>query len=226
MSTPTDRELRAKKRAVVKPASTPRRKASTKKKSSAVSLADDEAASSDDFELSDTAASVQSNTSTGSRREKLPLNVEKQLLLDIEAKGGIQYFGYGKSQGIAALLDTRKELYGNRGDQIRDKLRKRIQYLRSLKPKKYSAHLVSLGVTRQTTQRAYVDEESEEVSDLDDFPVTPSKNSLPPWSPPATMKPAGGSVGGKSTRKTTVPSTISAPSTAMSVTKTCKFALY
>jgi len=65
-------------------------------------------------------SSVASASSTGSQREKLPENAEKQLLANIQLAGGIKDFDCTKNQGLAKLLDNpeRVNLYGNRGDPI------------------------------------------------------------------------------------------------------------
>jgi len=57
-------------------------------------------------------SSAKSASSTGSRRP-LPLNIEKALLQDILKSGGIALYDAGKSQGLCALLDSIKELFGS-----------------------------------------------------------------------------------------------------------------
>lgn len=76
-------------------------------------------------------------------RTRLPHNVEKQLLEDIESEGGIHFFSEGKYQRLCKFLDNkdRSRLYGVRGDPIRKKLRRRINYLRTLQPLDYHAIL-------------------------------------------------------------------------------------
>ena len=81
-------------------------------------------------------SSVKSASSTGSRTP-LPLNIEKALLQDILKSGGIAIYDAGKSQGLCALLDSNKELFGSRGDNIRSKISQRVKYLKSLPEDKF-----------------------------------------------------------------------------------------
>jgi len=76
--------------------------------------------------------SVASASSTGSQREKLPDNVERQLLADIQLAGGLKDFDFSETQGLAKLLDNpeRINIYGPRGDPIRRKISHRVQYLK------------------------------------------------------------------------------------------------
>ena len=146
----------------------------------------------DDFEYSDAdesaaaPASVKSNRSASSSgtNRRLPANVDKALLQDITAAGGRDLFGAGHSQGLCNLLDNpaRKEIYGKRGNPIREKLGKRVQYLRRLSTEKYQDLLVKydIKVTSEEKQAAAArkkkakliptavgEEEEEPVSDLE-----------------------------------------------------------
>ena len=81
-------------------------------------------------------SSVKSASSTGSRTP-LPLNIEKALLQDILKSGGIAIYDAGKSQGLCRLLDSNKELFGSRGDNIRSKISQRVKYLKKLPEDKF-----------------------------------------------------------------------------------------
>jgi len=81
-------------------------------------------------------SSVKSASSTGSRTP-LPLNIEKVLLQDILKSGGIALNDAGKSQGLCALLDSNKELFGSRGDNIRSKISQRVKHLKKLPEDKF-----------------------------------------------------------------------------------------
>ena len=147
-----------------RPPTTPRSNKSTRQKSavgsvhstgSAASKLASAADSDDDIIFSDSesvqpfkkpatlksAASVKSETSTGSSRSNLPLNVEKALLQDITKSGGIALYDAGKSQGLCALLDSNREFFGARGDKTRTKIGQRVKYLKSLPDHKYKAVL-------------------------------------------------------------------------------------
>ena len=69
-------------------------------------------------------------SSVTSRRERLPLHIQKQLARDIEANGGIAYFEGHDNQNLCQLLDQRVEEednpYGVRGQPIRARLRKKV----------------------------------------------------------------------------------------------------
>jgi len=75
-------------------------------------------------------ASAASTSTAGSQRERLPRVVEKQLILDIIDAGGIKEFSFGKKQALSKLLDKpdRQGTYGDRGDPIRGKISKRVNY--------------------------------------------------------------------------------------------------
>jgi len=112
--------------------------AAASRKSAAPSPLREEEYSSDEFDLdkeedilepppavapSPSDSSLQSQSS---RRSKLPGHLQIQLVTDIQAKGGIDKFGLGEKQAIAALCDARPEIYGNRGDPIRSKIGKKV----------------------------------------------------------------------------------------------------
>jgi len=77
------------------------------------------------------------NTSGSRKRESLPLHLQKQLAFDVEQAGGIAEFKRGEetAQTLAKILDLNPELYGNQGDCIRARIRKRVNYW-SVKNKK------------------------------------------------------------------------------------------
>ena len=120
--------------------------------------------SSDDHEFSDadslgggsvggyqsSGSAARSVKSTDSQREKIPLNIEKKLLADIEAAGGLYSFPHGESQALDKLFNdsdhrdevTGANLFGERGDAVRRKLRRRVNYLRKEWTRdKYYQHL-------------------------------------------------------------------------------------
>jgi len=118
--------------------------------------------SSDEVEFSDAddsvaslAASVKSNRTTASNessRSKIPLNVEKKLLTEIEISGGL--FSYPIGEGLDKLLneteqknDAGENPFGGRGDVARRKYRRRVHYIRNNWTKeKYLLHLSWLKV--------------------------------------------------------------------------------
>lgn len=141
--------------------------------------------SSDDQSESEEETSVASGTSgtsTGSnKREKLSLVVEKQLLQDIEERGGLALFDAGKTQGLAELLDNqeRENIYGPKGGPLREKIRKRVFLFKKWDTDRYRTHLRRLGVKRRksvaATLPSAIDEEGDQdVSDLEDDPATPA----------------------------------------------------
>ena len=60
-----------------------------------------------------------------SNRKEFTEHLWRQLAEDIEAEGGIAAF-VGSSQKLAFLLNQRPDLYGNRGDEIREPIRKKV----------------------------------------------------------------------------------------------------
>lgn len=108
------------------------------------------------------AASCKSNksvASTESQREKLPSNIEKALLIEIEAAGGL--FGIPVGEGLDKLLNESEQLneigenaFGSRGDPVRRKYRRRVNYLRNNWDKaKYLEHLAWLKIDPFETQK-------------------------------------------------------------------------
>jgi hypothetical protein len=114
--------------------------------------------SSDEFEFSDedepnsrsaspfASASVTSETSTDSR-SKLPLNLQLTLLKDIQSAGGIDKFHLGSSQALSFLCDSRPELYGARGDKVRNKIGKKVQRWKLLEKDQWLGLLLDKKVT-------------------------------------------------------------------------------
>ena len=60
-----------------------------------------------------------SDSSQGSIRRSLPVNLQRTLVADIQSRGGITKFDSETDpQAVRNLCDTRLELYGGRGDQL------------------------------------------------------------------------------------------------------------
>jgi len=131
------------------------------------------------------APSSGSVTSAGSNREKLELCVEKQVLKDIEERGGLHFFEKGKTQGLSQLLDNpdRRRLYGERGDSTRKKISRRVRYLKKLTYQQYIKVLTSYRLEPAKLTKAEVESiesaqpvksiqtkavKKEDVSDLED----------------------------------------------------------
>ncbi len=114
--------------------------------------------SSDEFQFSDeddakprsaspfASASVTSQSSGGSR-SKLPLNLQLTLLKDIQREGGIDKFHLGSSQALSFLCDTRPELYGARGDKVRERIRAKVQRWKRLDKDHWYSLLLAHNVT-------------------------------------------------------------------------------
>ena len=119
------------------------------------------------------------NSSSKKKREPLPHNVEKQVLIDIEEAGGLYSFKYGEPQALDKLLNNkeRENVYGtessvgegsdtgsycNRGDKIREKIRKRVYYIqKNWSKEKYLSHLGRLRILPYSSD--YGKKEPEEV---------------------------------------------------------------
>ncbi|CAB9504959.1 hypothetical protein SEMRO_214_G088850.1 [Seminavis robusta] len=86
--------------------------------------------SSDDWNFEDgedcLGQSDRSASTAGSRRVKLSLNIQKSLLEDILLAGGIDKFDLKSQQALSELCIQRPELYGQRGDQVRKKIQKKV----------------------------------------------------------------------------------------------------
>ncbi|CAB9531564.1 hypothetical protein SEMRO_3684_G350250.1 [Seminavis robusta] len=86
--------------------------------------------SSDDWNFEDgedcLGQSDRSASTAGSRREKLSLNIQKSILEDILLAGGIDKFDLKSQQALSELCNQRPELYGQRGDQVRKKIQKKV----------------------------------------------------------------------------------------------------
>jgi hypothetical protein len=74
--------------------------------------------------------------------------VLKQLAKDIEAGGGIKAFAKnstGYNQGLSNLCDQREEAYGKRGDQLRNRIQKKVYRWQILdKEGKYDSKVLNL----------------------------------------------------------------------------------
>ena len=127
---------------------------------------------SDDFNFNDEedSVSVAGNQdvasdadSAASLRVRLPANLQRQLLTDIQARGGIQKFGLEAEQALSILCDQRPELYGERGHRVRKRIGKKVQRWKSLSTTEYLGLLVKFGVTEKpskaVTKRLVVDQE-------------------------------------------------------------------
>ena len=114
--------------------------------------------SEDEFEYSDaesiaaTTASV--STGGGRKTEPFPKHIEKQLIRDIEAAGGLQLIdSLGSGQkATSQFLDNqnRPNLYGNRGDPIRNKISKRVSKLKELSREAYLRKVVRFNIEPAT----------------------------------------------------------------------------
>jgi hypothetical protein len=67
-----------------------------------------------------------SDTSQSSQRQKLPPHVLAALVADIQASGGISAFHLQQTQRVAHICDSKPEIYGRRGDKLREKIRKKV----------------------------------------------------------------------------------------------------
>jgi hypothetical protein len=187
----SSRQARAERRAAAKVGSPPPKTKKTTPKTKGrgkqqTPLPDNSSVGSDDFEYSssdsglgaapDTPAStvvtVASSASSARKNTKLAHNVEKQLLVDIQASGGIHRFDQGKPQGLNILLDKRPHIFGIRGDTLRRKIQQRVRYLRVLDKHKYQSLLDQYNITFGEAEAS--------VSDLDEEPVfaSPSNNYI------------------------------------------------
>jgi hypothetical protein len=155
--------------------------------------------------------------STGSKRDRLKFNVEKQLLTDVENAGGLHFF-QEQPQALRYLCDNhaRKRLYGSRGDPIRRKISQRITYLKTFSPKDYLTLLQSYGIeeakltvaqrkelhkkqrarplTNVQTKRGRLKAEDDGVSDLDnnkdEEPAPSRRKSAEPFASSDSARPA------------------------------------
>lgn len=64
--------------------------------------------------------------SSSSQRHRLPENLVRQLLIDIQEAGGIHCFHLKSIQALSELLNKRQKLYGSRGEPIRERIRKKV----------------------------------------------------------------------------------------------------
>ena len=113
--------------------------------------------SSDDLELDDTSFGGVSVGSAKSTRSTLEIRIEKQLLKDLESLGR-KDFGAGRTQARRNLFDCREDTYGKLGEPIRDKLRKRIDYLQSLSDDKWKAILLRRKIKPTQRDRTEIQE--------------------------------------------------------------------
>ena len=185
------RQVRADRRAAAKVGGSPPPKTKTPKTTKRTSLPDNSSVGSDDFEYSasssdsgfgavpetpatSTVATAASTASSARKHARLPRHVEKQLLVDIQASGGIHLFDQGRQHELNNLLDKRTHLFGQRGDTLRKKIRNRVHYLKTLDKKRYQSLLDQYNISFGETSASA----SASVSDLEEEPsfASPSKN--------------------------------------------------
>jgi hypothetical protein len=75
------------------------------------------------------------------------LNLQLTLLKDIQSAGGIDKFHLGSSQALSFLCDSRPELYGARGDKVRNKIGKKVQRWKLLEKDQWLGLLLDKKVT-------------------------------------------------------------------------------
>ena len=169
-------------------------------------LTDDEQASVGAASVCRSVRTTTSKSTSSGTRSRLPHNVEKQLLLDIEQNGGIVFIARKKGQGLSDLLHkVNRKIYGNRGDDIRRKIGQRVQKYKKLSPAAYLELLKKFGiesVVQAAVGRTAPIQQSPEpttfssppkVINTRNSPVTPAISPLPTFkSPPkhsSTKKP-------------------------------------
>ena len=114
---------------------------------------DEDEVESDDYNVNDEEDSLQvaapsdSDSVSSEQRQRLPINLQRQLLADIEAKGGINAFTADSGQSLATLCDQRKQLYGERGDPLRRRIGRKVARWKLLTTEKYLKLLLKFGVT-------------------------------------------------------------------------------
>ena len=66
------------------------------------------------------------SNSSAAARQKLPLNVQRQLLADIIERGGVGAFGEESNQALRDLCDKRPLLFGSRGSNLRVRIGRKV----------------------------------------------------------------------------------------------------
>lgn len=128
--------------------------------------------------------STASVESAGSKnRQRLALRVEKQLLRDIEAEGGLHFFGNGRPQALRSLLDNpdRTSVYGQRGDDIRKRIGKRVDYWKRGNYVDYKALLESYDIEPAkltSSQRAHLTKKQKTSQPVKNVHTRGSKENL------------------------------------------------
>jgi hypothetical protein len=144
--------------------------------------------SSDEFNFSDEEAQAEEDQTTAyasdssqasGTRERLPRNVQRALLIEIQKQGGIDKFDQGEDRRtLQKICDKTPSLFGARGSQLRLKVTKKVVRWRSQHkqfPLKWIGLLSELGVETKD-QEAAVEETAEKLA-----PASPEK--------PATEEP-------------------------------------
>lgn len=127
--------------------------------------------------------------SASSQREKLSINLLQQLAIDIQARGGIQNFSLTGQQVLRTICDQRPELFGQKGDKLRERIGKKVNRWKRLSEIDYINHL------RDTLR-------------LTDQQIKPSSSAEEDKKPPAKVIT-------HSSNNNKVPSTVSVPSSSI-----------
>ena len=121
-------------------------------------------------------------------RQRLPLNVQRALLLEILKLGGIDQFDQQDRSALKTICDRTPSLYGARGSELRKRVSKKIVRWRSLHkqfPQKWSSLLTELGVEDYRKPAAKETQTAEEPAPTRTAkkPTTAEKPPKPPTKP-------------------------------------------
>ena len=67
------------------------------------------------------------SVATGGSRQRLSLNIQRTLVSDIQEAGGIDSFSLSTAHALKELCDRRPDLYGRKGEAIRQRIGRKVQ---------------------------------------------------------------------------------------------------
>ena len=166
--------------------------------------------SSDEYNYSDEEAETkggsgkesdyQSDSSQQSRRTRLPFNVQRAILLEIQKRGGIVAFDKDNKRELAAICNGKKSLFGEPNSTLRKAIQKKVVRLKTLcrdHPTKYQNLLREFGVDSNNDEdggkKPAAQEKPPPATVEKPQPTTAEKPPKPPTKPaPTTSEPTAG----------------------------------
>lgn len=149
-------------------------------------------------------------SSQASQRQRLPKNITRQLLIDIQLAGGIDKFHLESEQALCDLCAKRPELYGPRGSSVRLRIGRKVARWKKKDKTEWLEVLMKSKVDVKPTKK------SQRAEEEDAKPAA----AKPAAAKPADAKPADAKLASRFPASVSVPNIPNAASSIASVSVT------